>query len=79
MQLCFSRHFHRAWTLFSNSQKLSRKYSTVKMGDKAAAVTLPNSEQFYLDNEKGETYLIQISWPLHWQDRTTDRGQIPIM
>ncbi|KAF7595196.1 hypothetical protein BBP40_006940 [Aspergillus hancockii] len=30
------------------------------MGDRATAVTLPNSEQFYLDNEQGETYLIQL-------------------
>ncbi|KAJ5652828.1 siderophore esterase [Penicillium longicatenatum] len=30
-------------------------------------VLLPNSTQFYLDSEQGEKYLIQISWPLHWQ------------
>jgi hypothetical protein len=44
------------------------------------AVSLPNSEQFYLDSEQGRKYLIQVSWPLHWQDvDTTDRGPVPIM
>ena len=44
------------------------------------AVSLPNSEQFYLDSEQGRKYLIQVSWPLHWQDvDTTDRGPVPIL
>jgi hypothetical protein len=44
------------------------------------AVSLPNSEQFYLDSEQGRKYLIQVSWPLHWQDvDTTDRSSVPIM
>jgi len=48
--------------------------------DESAAVSLPNSEQFYLDSEQGRKYLIQVSWPLHWQDvDTTDRGPVPIL
>ncbi|GIZ40910.1 hypothetical protein CKM354_000423000 [Cercospora kikuchii] len=31
-------------------------------------VTLPNSLQFPLKSQSGQEYLIQISWPLHWQD-----------
>ncbi|KAE8360981.1 Alpha/Beta hydrolase protein [Aspergillus caelatus] len=51
------------------------------MGDKAAAITLPNSEQFYLDSEQGESYLIQVSWPLHWQghDPPVGNEQLPII
>lgn len=50
------------------------------IGDQPTAVPLPNSEQFYLDSEQGETYLIQVSWPLHWQgDSTPDQGSFPIM
>jgi hypothetical protein len=46
----------------------------------STAVSLPNSEQFYLDSEQGRKYLIQVSWPLHWQDiDTTDRGPVPIL
>ncbi|KAF5859389.1 hypothetical protein ETB97_002896 [Aspergillus alliaceus] len=46
-----------------------------------APITLPNSEQFYLSNEQGESYLIQISWPLHWQDHNPPSGhdQLPII
>lgn len=44
------------------------------------AVTLPNSEQFSLRNEKGEEYLIQISWPLRWTDTNPhDRDSLPFM
>ncbi|KAJ5474778.1 esterase [Penicillium sp. IBT 31633x] len=50
------------------------------IGDQPTAVPLPNSEQFYLDSMQGETYLIQISWPLHWQgDNTPDQGSFPII
>ncbi|RAL16187.1 alpha/beta hydrolase [Aspergillus homomorphus CBS 101889] len=50
------------------------------MGGEITPIALPNSKQFYLENERGETYLIQISWPLHWQDdRITDRGPLPIL
>ncbi|KAJ5128514.1 Alpha/Beta hydrolase protein [Penicillium atrosanguineum] len=50
------------------------------MSDKAAVIALPNSEQFCLQNDRGEQYLIQVSWPLHWQDDgTSDRGQLPII
>lgn len=52
---------------------------TFKMDDEPCPVLLPNSEQFYLDSEQGEKYLIQISWPLHWQENETDRGSLPIM
>jgi len=50
-----------------------------KLGE-PTAVSLPNSEQFYLDSEQGRKYLIQVSWPLHWQDvDTTDRSPVPIL
>ena len=43
-------------------------------------VSLPNSEQFYLDSEQGRKYLIQVSWPLHWQDiDTTERNPVPVL
>jgi hypothetical protein len=43
-------------------------------------VSLPNSQQFYLDSEQGLKYLIQLSWPLHWQDiDTTERNPVPVM
>lgn len=43
-------------------------------------VSLPNSEQFYLDSEQGRKYLIQVSWPLHWQDiDNTDRNPVPVL
>lgn len=46
----------------------------------ATAITLPNSEQFYLNNDQGQKYLIQISWPLNWKNaQTSNRGPIPIM
>jgi hypothetical protein len=46
----------------------------------STAVSLPNSEQFYLDSEQGRKYLIQVSWPLHWQDiDITDRGPVPVL
>jgi hypothetical protein len=49
--------------------------------DKPTGITLPNSEQLYLSNSKGEEYLIQISWPLHFNqhDPDTDRNTLPIM
>ncbi|KAJ5618714.1 siderophore esterase [Penicillium herquei] len=37
-------------------------------------VSLPNSEQFYLTNDQGQKYLIQISWPLLWEDREKPRS-----
>ena len=46
----------------------------------ATPVSLPNSEQFYLDSEQGLKYLIQVSWPLHWQDiDTTERNPVPVL
>jgi hypothetical protein len=43
-------------------------------------VSLPNSQQFYLDSEQGLKYLIQVSWPLHWQDiDTTERNPVPVL
>ncbi|KAL4946518.1 hypothetical protein BDV06DRAFT_218238 [Aspergillus oleicola] len=49
--------------------------------DSPAAITLPNSEQFYLNNARGEQYLIQVSWPLHWNKRNPDseRNCLPII
>ncbi|GFF58855.1 putative siderophore esterase [Aspergillus udagawae] len=52
---------------------------TIKIGGRPSPVPIPNSEQFYLKSEQGETYLIQVSWPLHWQDNQTDRGALPII
>ncbi|KAJ5537631.1 hypothetical protein N7494_007110 [Penicillium frequentans] len=52
---------------------------TFKMRGEPSPVLLPNSEQFYLESEQGERYLIQISWPLHWQEDETDRGSLPII
>ncbi|KAH8700908.1 putative siderophore esterase [Talaromyces proteolyticus] len=47
---------------------------------KPTAISLPSSEQFCLDSEQGETYQIQISWPLHWQNgRASDHGPLPII
>ncbi|RDW68958.1 alpha/beta hydrolase [Aspergillus mulundensis] len=45
------------------------------------AVPLPSSEQFYLNNSRGEQYLIQVSWPLHWKGHTpdTDRNNVPVI
>ena len=65
----------------SSFTKLLRPISTVNMSDKAAAITLANSEQFYLDSEQGESYLIQVSWPLHWQghDPPVGNEQLPVM
>jgi hypothetical protein len=51
----------------------------VKMGDRPTPVPLPNSEQFYLESDQGEKYLIQVSWPLHWEDKQTGHGALPIM
>lgn len=58
----------------------------MKMGEvvenngQPTAVALPNSEQFYLNNDQGQKYFIQVSWPLNWQDgQTSDRGPLPIM
>ncbi|KAL4924968.1 alpha/beta hydrolase [Aspergillus undulatus] len=49
--------------------------------DTPAAITLPNSEQFYLNNARGEQYLIQVCWPLHWnkRDPDTERNHLPII
>ncbi|PPJ55432.1 hypothetical protein CBER1_02748 [Cercospora berteroae] len=43
-------------------------------------VTLPNSLQFPLESQSGEEYLIQISWPLQWQNgcAPTDKA-IPVI
>ncbi|CAI7648635.1 unnamed protein product [Penicillium viridicatum] len=47
---------------------------------KPTSVPLPNSEQFYLNSGQGERYLIQVSWPLHWEsDSTSARGSFPII
>ncbi|KAL3478138.1 Alpha/Beta hydrolase protein [Aspergillus californicus] len=49
--------------------------------DKPAGITLPNSEQFYLQNSRGDEYLIQVSWPLHFKhhDPDTERKNLPII
>ncbi|KAL4912904.1 Alpha/Beta hydrolase protein [Aspergillus aurantiobrunneus] len=49
--------------------------------DTSTGVTLPNSEQFYLANARGDQYLIQVSWPLHWNqhDPDTERNNLPII
>jgi hypothetical protein len=47
--------------------------------EKPTAVLLPNSEQFYMKSER-EDYLIQISWPLGWQNgHHPDGVPVPIM
>ncbi|PYH43072.1 alpha/beta hydrolase [Aspergillus saccharolyticus JOP 1030-1] len=38
------------------------------MANESTPITLPNSSQFDLENSHGQKYLIQLSWPLHWQD-----------
>lgn len=43
------------------------------------AVSLPNSEQVYMKNALGETYLVQISWPLSWPNGRFFGGSAPIM
>jgi hypothetical protein len=58
----------------------SKMGETVRMGDRPTPVPLANAEQFFLDSDQGQKYLIQLSWPLHWLDnRTSDRGALPIM
>lgn len=53
--------------------------AATKMGE-PTAVSLPNSEQFFLESEQGRKYLIQVSWPLHWQDvHTTGRNPVPVL
>lgn len=53
--------------------------AATKMGE-PSAVSLPNSEQFFLESEQGRKYLIQVSWPLHWQDvHTTERNAVPVL
>ncbi|KAL4778302.1 Alpha/Beta hydrolase protein [Aspergillus varians] len=49
--------------------------------EEPTGITLPNSEQFYLKNARGDLYLIQVSWPLHWNKREpdTDRNHLPII
>ncbi|KAL4871452.1 hypothetical protein BDV12DRAFT_183825 [Aspergillus spectabilis] len=49
--------------------------------DTPTGITLPNSEQFYLSNSRGEQYLIQVSWPLHWNkhEPDTERNKLPII
>ncbi|KAL4885808.1 Alpha/Beta hydrolase protein [Aspergillus karnatakaensis] len=49
--------------------------------DTPTGITLPNSEQFYLNNSRGDQYLIQVSWPLHWNkhDPDTERNKLPII
>ncbi|CAG8935333.1 unnamed protein product [Penicillium salamii] len=43
------------------------------------AVSLPNSEQAYMKNALGETYLVQISWPLSWPNGRFFEGSAPII
>ncbi|CAI7641723.1 unnamed protein product [Penicillium glandicola] len=51
------------------------------MGEsKPTAIIIPNSEQFYLNSEQDERYLIQVSWPLEWHsDSTLACGSFPII
>ncbi|KIW07677.1 uncharacterized protein PV09_01617 [Verruconis gallopava] len=43
-------------------------------------VTLRNSEQWILSNAKGQTYLIQASWPLNWRDKAPlEAKEVPII
>lgn len=50
------------------------------MRDEPTTISLPNSEVFYLESEQRENYLIQVSWPLHWQGEcASDQGLRPIM
>ncbi|KAJ5261317.1 hypothetical protein N7478_011912 [Penicillium angulare] len=49
------------------------------MAENRTTVSVPNSEQFYLDSEQGKKYLIQISWPLHWLDSNDEQGSAPII
>lgn len=52
----------------------------VENNEQPTAVALPNCEQFYLDNDQGEKYLIQVSWPLNWRDGPASaRKPLPIM
>jgi hypothetical protein len=52
----------------------------VENSNQPTPVALPNSEQFYLDNDQGEKYLIQVSWPLNWRDGPASaRKPLPIM
>ncbi|KAL2823787.1 Alpha/Beta hydrolase protein [Aspergillus cavernicola] len=65
------------------TQSRLKSYSTLKMTqtDNPAGITLPNSEQFTLHNSRGDEYLIQISWPLHFNkyDPDTERTKLPII
>ncbi|KAJ5715369.1 siderophore esterase [Penicillium malachiteum] len=47
---------------------------TVDADGHPTPVSLPNSEQFYLKNDQGRKYSIQVSWPLLWEDREKPRS-----
>ncbi|KAF7188998.1 Siderophore triacetylfusarinine C esterase [Pseudocercospora fuligena] len=54
--------------------------AAIRAAGQPEAIALPNSEQFYLDSDQGDEYLIQVSWPLHWQDvHTTERSAVPMI
>jgi hypothetical protein len=78
--IVFRRPVHAtARSYYYHSSPIIPMCADTKAGE-STAVSLPNSEQFYLDSEQGRKYLIQVSWPLHWQDiDITDRGPVPVL
>lgn len=51
-----------------------------EMRHESTTVSLPNSEQFYLQSEQDERFLIQVSWPLSWQGECASfEESLPIM
>jgi hypothetical protein len=45
----------------------------------AQAASAPSTTEFVLQNEEGEKYLIQISWPLAWEADPTNKPSVPIL
>jgi hypothetical protein len=82
---CFRSFPNRCLPIYATTLSSRNHHSQVPMCaandmGEPTPVSLPNSEQFYLDSEQGRKYLIQVSWPLHWTDiDTTDRNPVPVL
>ena len=47
--------------------------------NKQVSATIPCSTEFELANAADEKYLIQVSWPLAWEDQVHDREPVPVL
>jgi hypothetical protein len=41
--------------------------------------TVPCSAEVEIVNAAGEVYLVQVSWPLAWEEQTTGRNPVPVL